>query len=292
MASKDKSKETVVAEVALATTAPAGALAQVDDYGDDKGAGLSHLTASEKSIPFLNLLQNNSPEVENKTIEGAAGGMLLNSVTKELIDGEKGLLIQPVYCDRWIVEWKDRDKGAGGLVARHLFTSPEVQEAMDRNAGSLIGTKEKPVKNGENFLVDTRYLYCNILTEDGNEVDGYCLIAASKSKIKPTQNFVSAVDYIRGKPPLFAVRARLKVFLDTQKATGKRFYNLSFMPFVQGKSYQETLIPAKATDGSKHPLLIAGRQFMDAITAGKLQADFNTESFESPSEEAEEKRHF
>lgn len=302
MAKSDKSKDTVVAEAAkaseaLAQTAPAGALAKATDseYGDDAGLGTSHLSASEKSIPFLNLLQSNSPEVEKQTVPGARAGMFLNSVTKELIPGNVGLVIQPVYCDRWIVEWKDRDKG-GGLVGRHLYTSPEVQEAMDAHQGNLISTKENPVKIGENFLVDTRYLYANILTEDGEDVLGYFLLAASKSKIKPTQDFVTAIDILRVgearvRPPLFAARARLTAVTQIQKGSGKEFWNVRFMPFVAGKSYSECLIPGKL-DGQKHPLLVAGRKFYDGVTKGQLKADFETETFDAPSEEAEEKRHF
>lgn len=293
MAKQDKSKETVVAETAAITKeAPAGALAtaQVSEYGDDASLGTGHLTAAEKSIPFLNLLQSNSPEVEKQSVPGARSGMFLNSVTKELIDGKKGLVIQPVYCDRWIVEWKDRDKG-GGLVGRHLYTSPEVQDAERAHGGNLISTKENPVKIGENFLVDTRYLYANILTEEGDEVIGYFLLAASKSKIKPTQNFVTAIDILRGRPPLFAARARLTAVTEIQKGSGKEFWNVRFMPFVEGKSYADCLIPAKL-NGEKHPLLVAGRKFYDAITGGVLKADFDTQSFDAPNEEAEEKRHF
>lgn len=287
--------ETVVAESAsMVKEAPAGALAQYDDYGEDAGAGTSHLAADEKSIPFLNLLQSNSPEVEKQTVPGARAGMFLNTVTKELIPGNVGLIIQPVWHDRSIVEWKDRDKG-GGLVGRHSPTSPEAVEAKEAHHNSWIGTKEDPVRRGENFMVDTRYLYCNILTEDGEEFTGaYFLLAASKSKIKPVQDFVTAIDILRGRPPLFAARSHLTTVVQIQKGSGKEFHNIRFMPYLPGKTYRDTLIPGKAADGvTKHPLLVVGRKFQDAITGGTLKADFDTQAMDAEAaENAEEKRHF
>lgn len=295
MAKNDKSKETVVAEAAsIVKEQAAGALAKVEDYGDDRGAGTSHLAADEKSIPFLNLLQSNSPEVEKQTVPGAKAGMFLNTVTKELIPGNVGLVIQPVWHDRSIVEWKDRDKG-GGLVGRHSPTSPEALEAKEAHGGNFISTKENPVRRGENFMVDTRYLYCNILSEDGEEFTGaYFLLAASKSKIKPTQDFVTSIDILRGRPPLFAARAHLTSVVQIQKGSGKEFYNIRFMPHVQGATYRDTLIPAKAADGvTKHPLLVIGRQFQDAITGGVLKADFDAQAVDAEAAEtAEEHRHF
>jgi hypothetical protein len=290
MAKQDKSKDTVVAE-ALVKGQPAGALAQFEDYGEDRGMGAGHLTAEEKSIPFLELLQSNSPAVEKQLVPGAKAGMFLNTVTKELIPGNVGLVIQPVYADRSIVEWKPRDSG-GGLVARHTPTSPEALEAKDAHQGSWIATKDNPVMRNGNNMVDTRYLYCNVLSEDGEEFTGaYFLLAASKSKIKPTQNFVTAIDIIRGKPPLFAARARLTSVVEIQKGSGKEYHNVRFMPYLPGKTYLETLIPGKGADGTKHPLLVAGRAFYDAITGGVLKADFDAEKMEAD-EATEEKRHF
>lgn len=290
---------------ALATTAPAGALAKQseNEYGEDAGAGLKELSANEKSIPFLNLLQANSPEVENNSPPGAKAGMFINSVTKELIDGEKGLLIRPVFVQRTFVEWIDRDKG-GGVVARHLFTSAEVQDAIDRNGGSVIASKEKPLKHGENFLVDTRYLYCHVLNEQ-LQVEGYFVLAGAKSKVKPVQNFYSAIDQIKGGPPMWSCIARLTSFTDIQKKSGKQFKNVRFMPHIEGKSYADTKMR-----GSKNPettphvvlgidrdyekaLFASGKKFYESIMGGKVAADFDTEGFEAvESEEATEKRHF
>jgi hypothetical protein len=263
------------------------------DWGEFKGAGLKDLPANEKSIPFLNLMQTNSPEVEQQTIPGIKAGDFLNSVTKEVIPGEVGLLIQPIHIERVMVLWRDRDKG-GGIVARYEFTSPEVEEAIRHNNGTHISTKEAPLKIGEHFLVDTRYLYAHVLTERGDDTAGYFIFGANKSKIKPTQDFISSIDQVRGGPPLFAARARMTSVQAVQKGSGKLFKNVKFMPGVEGATYFQTLVPGRdPQDPSKpHPLLLKGAEFRKAILAGQAKADFSAESFEKEDEGATEKRHF
>ena len=298
-AEADTQKQVAATEAALATVAPAGALAQPmeNEYGEDTRAGLKDLSAQEKSIPFLNLLQNNSPEVEEKTIPGAEAGMFLNSVTKELISGETGLLIQPVFVDRIFVEWGDRDKGDKGIYGRHLFTSPEVQEAIDQNKGQFFSTKENPLRIGEHLLVDTRYLYCHILDELAQEVIGYFVLGGAKSKVRPVQDFVSMIDQMRGGPPMYCIRARLTSFNDKQKKTGKLFKNLRFMPHVPGQTYAQTKLNGPKNPAGQQPwekaLYERGKAFQAAIKGGKMAADFDTEGFEPTEDEATtEKRHF
>jgi len=292
------SEALVPAAAPLATTSAGGALAAApfNEYGEDAGAGLRELAANEKSIPFLNLLQNNSPEVEEKLVQGAEAGMFINSVSKELISGETGLIIQPVFVQRVFVEWGDRDKGDKGIYGRHLYTSPEVQEAIDRNKGSHISTKDNPLKMGDHLLVDTRYLYVNILDEEGKEVVGYAVLSGAKSKVKPVQDFYSAIDQIRGNPPMWCARARLTSFNDKQKKTGKLFKNFAFRPIVQGLTYAQTLLRGNlnpAQEPWEKALYAKGKKFMESINSGKMQADFDTEGFErEESEAAAEKRHF
>lgn len=295
---KEKTKAAPEATEELATVAPAGALAKpvVNEYGEDARAGVKEMPANEKKIPFLNLLQNNSPEVEEKTVKGAEAGMFFNSVTKELISGDTGLIIQPVHIERVFVEWGDRDKGDRQVYGRYLFTSEEVQDAIAANGGKVIASKEKPLKLGEHKLVDTRYLYANILSEDGQDVVGYFILGASGSKIKPMENFAGAIDQVRGAPPMWCVIARLTSFQDKQKTTGKVFKNIAFMPHVEGKTYFETKLPGLANPALldwQENLYKRGRDFRAAIVGGKMQADFDTESFEKPEDESvSEKRAF
>ena len=60
-----------------------------------------------------------SPEVNTrdaKHVEGAQPGMIINSVTNELYDGNKGVEVLPVYYKRQYIEWQDRGESKGAPV--------------------------------------------------------------------------------------------------------------------------------------------------------------------------------
>ena len=101
-------------------SASSGALAVVD-YGDDAGRGLEGLGREEVKIGMLRILQSNSPQVKPPTaggIDGARMGMIFNTATKDMWDGERGLLVVPVERDHNVVEYIPRDAGGGFVGIR------------------------------------------------------------------------------------------------------------------------------------------------------------------------------
>lgn len=84
----------------------------------DANLGKQHVSQEDLSIPFLRILMTNSPEVEKRGesyVEGAEPGMIFNTVTKELYDGEAGVIVVPAEYLRRATQWKLRENG-GGLV--------------------------------------------------------------------------------------------------------------------------------------------------------------------------------
>ena len=62
------------------------------------------------ALPFLKILGQLSPEVnkrDGKYVEGAEPGMIYNSVTGELFNGEQGVQVIPCYYKLEYVEWID-----------------------------------------------------------------------------------------------------------------------------------------------------------------------------------------
>ena len=62
------------------------------------------------ALPFLKVLGQLSPEInkrDGKYVRGAEPGMILNSVTKELFDGSKGIDVIPCFYKREYLEWQD-----------------------------------------------------------------------------------------------------------------------------------------------------------------------------------------
>lgn len=95
--------------------AAAGALARMP-VGESIGAGFEDAGAEAYAIPFLKVLQTNSPEVDEsdgKHVAGAKPGMLLNSVTGELFDGKDGVQFIPAAYQRKFLRWAPRGSQQG-----------------------------------------------------------------------------------------------------------------------------------------------------------------------------------
>jgi len=103
----------------------AGALA-TNVFEADAGAGSQNITQEDLALPFLKVLGQLSPEINKqnaKFINGAEPGMIVNSVTKELHDGKKGIDVIPVHYERHYVEWQDRGQSGNAPVAIHKADS-------------------------------------------------------------------------------------------------------------------------------------------------------------------------
>lgn len=139
--------------------APQGtrALASNHDYGDDMvpmgtgvAPGYEHQTTDDAATPWLVLLQQMSPVVAQKKLEGADAGLFMNTVTQSL---HKEVAFVGSTTRHEFVEWKDRDAGDGGLVGRHEIDSPVVAKAK---AECKFGEYKTPEGND---LVETYYVF-------------------------------------------------------------------------------------------------------------------------------------
>ena len=73
-------------------------VALFDDDLLSGGTGLEEMTSDDLAIPFIRVLQAMSPQVNKRApeyVDGAEVGMLFNTVTNSVYDGEKGVEIVP-----------------------------------------------------------------------------------------------------------------------------------------------------------------------------------------------------
>lgn len=243
------------------------------DYGEYSHAGFEGTTINDLSIPFINVLQSNSPEVEDELIPGCKPGDLVNSVTKEIL--KQPVVIIPVYKEAAVVEWVPRTKG-GGLVDRHELDSEVFLNAIKANGGSRIPPKDAdgkriPFKSAAgNDLVETYYVYCLIMNPEGTETEGYCVLSFSSTKIKVHKDWMTAMYTQKGRPPIFANRC--KVSTTKQKNESGTFYNYNIGPFAD--SWRESLINPGSPEGMA--LLKEAKEFGDMIDQGLARADFDS----------------
>ena len=245
----------------LAVPEKGGALAPVMDYGDLGGMGFEAQSSDDISIPFLGIIQQLSPEIiegDAKYIPGAKVGQLLNTVTQETYDGDKGITFVPVYSEQVYIEWIPRERG-GGIAGRHTVDSPVV-EAAKRNATSFNDLR---TEDG-NELIQTFYLYGLLLGgSDADETEGPIVVAFTSTKIKVYKRIMTQLRSVKGRPPLFAHRLQITTRAEKNKA-GQPYRNFDIRPALG--TVAESMIQPDS------PLLSTGLALHQAITGGKARA--------------------
>lgn len=165
-------------------------VALASQFADDAGAGFEDASSAAYAIPFLQILQSGSPQCKKSDgayIKGAEEGMLFNTVTQELYDGDEGVIVIPCHFMQRFVEWKARESG-GGFVREYLPSDAPATEKDDKGRDLL--------DNG-NTLVDTRNHYVLIKKPDGSLTPA--LIAMSSTQLKKSKQWMSIMQGIKVK---------------------------------------------------------------------------------------------
>jgi hypothetical protein len=248
------------------------------DYGEQKHAGFEDVKVTDLSIPFISVMQSNSKLVGDPDHPAKAGDMV-NSVTGEVV--KQPMIVHPVHKDHLWVEWIPRNKG-GGRGDSYEDDSPIVKEVIRKNGGSRIPPlnadgERKPFRldNGMD-LVETHYVYCLIMNDEGTEHMGYCVLPFSSTKIKVQKDWWTAMYTLKGAPPLVANRARVSTVQQT--GNGQQFFNLSIKAF--GDTWLEGLIPP---DEAGLKLMREATEFREMIESGLAKAAVETEDTGSSS---------
>jgi len=169
-----------------------GALSTIS-FADDADQGLGNLSQEDLALPFLKILGQLSPEVnkrDGKYVEGAEPGMIYNSVTNELFDGEKGIEVIPCHYKLEYIEWKDRGEGIGAPVAIH----PSSSDIMTQTSR---GTDYKDRLPNGNYVDKTasHFVIVNGTTPSS------ALIAMKSTQLKISRKWNSMMASINMKDP-------------------------------------------------------------------------------------------
>jgi hypothetical protein len=172
---------------------------QVLDFSADAGAGFENADSAAYAIPFIAILQSGSPQCkksEGKYIKGAEEGMLYNTVSEEVLDGEAGILVVPCHYDRAFLEFGDRDTGDTGFYGAHTATSDRVLSTPLASEGKHAGKQVTPEGH---ILSDTRQHYVLAIKDDGTFSPA--VIGMSSTQVKASRNWMSKMDGIKLKRP-------------------------------------------------------------------------------------------
>lgn len=244
------------------------AVVPTGDYGNDANLGFDKTTQADFTIPFLGIVQSNSPELidsDARHIPGCKPGSLFNTVTRELYPD--GVIFVPCDTQHMVVEWRPRTKG-GGFAGTHQIDSDIVAKAK---AGSTQFGKYSTAEG--NDLTETFYMYGMSLA-DPNDLEnaGLLVVAFTSTKIKKYKQVMTSMRTMKGKPPLFAHRLLIKSV--SEKNQKGQFFNYDITPALG--NFVESLIPP-TLDGNPHPLLLAGRELLENVRGGMAKAAHETQ---------------
>ena len=251
-------------EANIAKRENAGALSTTL-FEDDANAGSQNISQEDLALPFLKVLGQLSPEINTrdaKYIKGTQPGMILNTVTGEYYDGEKGIQVLPVFYKRQYIEWQDRGESMGAPVAIHEVNSDLLSKV----------TRDKSNKdrlpNG-NYLENTASHFVVLLGK--NPTTALISMKATQLKVSRKWNSIMMGIKMQGKNGLFT------------PPTYSHIYKLKTVQMSNDKGtwfgWDVSLIgPVK--DQSVYAV---AKNFSERVNTGEVTAKHGTEESESKS---------
>ena len=153
-----------------------------------------HLTQDDVSIPFMQILQQLSPQCvdgDPQYIDGAKPSMVYNTVTKELIETkEKGFDFVPVSYKDTYVEWIPRNAGGGFVKEYSIADGDTIVTARNENGHDII-QEGSPLGTPGNQLNRTHTHFIFVLTDSGYEP---AVMTMAITQLKPSKNLNSLVN--------------------------------------------------------------------------------------------------
>jgi hypothetical protein len=184
----------------------ANALALVSTFEEDAQGGFDGMNQDDFALPFLRLLTNTSPEVGE--VDGAMPGMIYNSVTGQLYDGKKGILVVPCAYVRQYIEWAPRGSGSGAPIAIYPATS-DILSRTHREPG-----ENKDYLDNGNYIENTANHYIMVIDDEG--VPSPALVVMKSTQLKKSRKWNSMMMSVKlpGKnglytPPMYSQIYRL-----------------------------------------------------------------------------------
>ena len=195
-------------------------------FEDDAAHGFENVKTTSLALPILKLLQNGSGEAQKRNqnyVDGAEPGMLLNTVTKKLYDGAKGISVIPCHYKLEYQEWADFGTGSGR--PENIF--PDGSDILAQTTKD--GSGKDRLENG-NYILTVGQHFVLLVGDDGTE---QALVSMSSSQGKVSRKWNSMMMSISfdGKngsytPPSFSHSYKLTTVLNSGKGNQWYGYNV------------------------------------------------------------------
>tara|TARA_X000001382_G_scaffold50576_1_gene34325 strand:- start:808 stop:1536 length:729 start_codon:yes stop_codon:yes gene_type:complete len=206
----------------------------------DAFAGLENVKNESIALPILKLLQNGSGEAKKlhqNYIEGAEPGMFLNTVTKKLYDGEKGIFVIPCHFKLEYQEWADYGTGSGR--PENIFG--DDSDILTKTTKDNMGKDRLP--NG-NYILTVGQHYVLILSSNGGAEPALISLSSSQGKISRKWNSMMMSITLDGRdgpytPASFSHIYKINSVLNSGKGNQWYGYNVSLQEPVEDPALYE-----------------------------------------------------
>jgi len=234
-------------------------------FETDAGVGFEGTGRDDMAIPFLAILQSGSPQCkrsEGAYIEGAAEGMILNTVTNKVIDVARNpLVVIPCAYSRAFIEWRLRENG-GGFVREH---KPDPALLTD----TMRDEKNRDILPNGNQINDTRTFYVLVLDDDG--LPSPAVLTMTSTQIKKAKQWMMQQNLLKLRsangaaytPPMFASKWSVTTVPESNDKgswMGWKFEHAGYL------------------DGPTDPAYVAARDFHKSVASGETRVDLAKQS--------------
>jgi hypothetical protein len=239
----------------------ANALVLASSFEEDAQAGFDNMGQEDFALPFLRLLTNTSPEVGE--VDGAMPGMIYNSVTGQLFDGKKGILVVPTAYVRQYIEWAPRGSGSGAPIGIYPSTS-DILSRTHREPGD-----NKDYLDNGNYIENTANHYVMVVDEQG--VPSPALIVMKSTQLKKSRKWNSMMMSVKlqGKNGLFTPAIYSQIYRLTTVGESND----------KGKWFGWEIERVGSVEDPN--VYAAAKAFAEQINAGKVQVKHEGETAET-----------
>ena len=208
-------------------------------FREDSEKGFENVRQEQLALPILKLLQNGSGEAQKRNqnyVEGAEPGMFLNTVTKKLYDGDKGIMVIPCYYKMEYQEWAEFGTGSGRPEQIYPGSSDIISKT------TKDGGKDR-LQNG-NYILTVHQNYVIIIGDDGRSETALVSMSASQGKIARKWQSLQMSQTMKDEqgsftPASFAFQYKLTSVLNSGKGNQWYGYNVELVgPVQDGEIYQ------------------------------------------------------
>ena len=185
----------------------------------DSGLGTREVDQETLSIPFL---KTNLSKQILEANRGSVSGDMYNTVTGEIYDREKGVLVLPCVFQRRFIQWSPLGDEQSAPIA--IYSTKEECPATER---SKEDNKEYLTDGSGHYIEDTHQHYCLIIKTDQNGkptgATDAVMIAMKSTSLKASRKWNSIISTRRAQkadgsmfiPPRFLYTYSLGTYMES-----------------------------------------------------------------------------